>query len=435
MSAVAPNKNGDNMPSVKEASAATAASAAASVAASAAASAAAAPAAPVVREKLGSGAYGCVFRPPLSNINDFGRVKNFPGQVTKLFVEKDEADKALRNSDRLYSIDPRVGIPIIKYNKTYKKRNIPAELRANCHIHPGNNMNANVYPVRMPFLGLSLFGLHNKPDERLRIRKLHPRIIFQNIRKLFETVDIYRKHRIIHGDIRQSNIMILPNGDMNVIDFDWLFQEDTFIQRYSGAGFYSSPLETSLWNKSYFVSGAHLPRAELNSTMSNYLNPYRASVFSLSYPIWLTITPQLDTALRDIHAKFMEAHADMDDRKRFREFQRLSIDTFDSFGLGQTLIYFLDSVLPGWGQSDRLEITRHMRLVQTEHGLSDAAIDPFITLLFRLYREVFVQLVHWNPLTRMRIAEALAKLDVFIGDMNTVLGTRGGGRKRRTRKN
>jgi hypothetical protein len=178
---------------------------------------------------LGSGAYGCVLHPALANTNEHGASVDYPNNVTKIYTSKHNANKAVRNSDKLSKINARFGVPIHAYRKTFKRKNIPRSMQTRCHIRPGNNMNALVYPVRMPNLGKSVEDVIQNQHLIVSLRSINPRQLLLHISALFETVDIYRKNKLIHGDIRTPNIMILPTGQMNIIDFDWLHEEKKFV--------------------------------------------------------------------------------------------------------------------------------------------------------------------------------------------------------------
>jgi len=375
---------------------------------------------------LGKGSYGCVVKPAFSNVDDFGRPVHFPNNVTKIYSDEEEASKAERDSDILYSLDPRVAIPIHKYKKKFTRRNIPDMLRTKCNIDPGNNLTAPIYPVRMPYLGVSLYDVKNSREHMGHIQTLDPRIFFQHVRHLFEIVATYRRGQFIHGDIRQPNVMIFPSGKMTIIDYDWFYKQDSFLYKYTGVGYYSNPMETCLWNEEFFKAGKKLDIVQFNRLAERYTRSYRESQATQSYPVWLKRTDVLATALEDIHSRFMETHASLAARPRFREFRKVSIDTFDSFGLAMTLIYFIDGYLPGWS-GDRAALRTHLESV---HGYTvpPAKVTTFMELVQRLYSEVFVQMVHWNNLTRMRIDAAIAKLDEFRGDLDTLFNVAGGQR-------
>jgi hypothetical protein len=372
---------------------------------------------------LGKGAYGCVIKPAFSNVDELGRVVHFPNNVTKIYSDRNNSVKAERNSDTLHALNSRANVPMRRYRKSFTRRNIPESLRRKCNINPSNNLMEPIYPVRMPYLGNSIADAirHHKPN----IQELDPRIVFRSIRTLFEILSVYRRGEFIHGDIRQPNVTIMPSGVMHIIDFDWFYKQDTFLQRYSGIGYYSNPIETSLWQEWYFRPGQPTA-AELNDIAERYTDTYNHSFASQSYPEWLTKKDVLATALRDIHTRFKETHKDKSSRDQLRLFRTMSIDTFDSFGLAMTLIYFLDGYLPGWGTPDRTELSEYVGDV-----LSKDNLPRFVELMYRMYKELFVQMVHWNYTTRMRIDAAIAKMDEFIPELDSILtDIRRGGRSR-----
>ena len=375
---------------------------------------------------LGKGSYGCVVKPAFSNVDELGRVVHFPNNVTKIYSDRDEAGKAEHNSNVLHALNHRANIPMRRYRKSFTRRNIPEPLRRKCNVHPGNNLTERIYPVRMPYLGISFADAiqHHKAD----IQAMDPRVIFRSIRKLLEIVAVYRRGEFIHGDIRQPNVTIMPSGVMHIIDFDWFYKQDTFLQRYTGPGFYSNPVEASLWEEWFFRSGQPTA-ADLNGLAERYIDTYNSSFASPSYPEWLTKKDVLATALRDIHTRFKETHRDKSPREQLRLFRTMSIDTFDSFGLAMTLIYFMDGYLPGWGKRDRSEFRDYVSDV-----VSGEDVPQFAELMYRLYNEVFVQMVHWNYVTRMRIDAAIAKLDEFLPELDKIMAKVHAGGRRQTRR-
>ena len=375
---------------------------------------------------LGKGSYGCVVKPAFPNVDDFGRTVHFPNNVTKIYSDMDEAKKAERDSDTLYSLDPRVAIPIHKYKKKFTRRNIPDTLRTKCNIDPGNNLTTPIYPVRMPYLGMSLYDVKNSRELMTHIQNLDPRIFFQHVRHLFETVAAYRRGQFIHGDIRQPNVMIFPSGKMTIIDYDWFYKQDSFLYKYTGKGYYSNPVETCLWDEEFFKTGVKPGLEQLSRLAEKYSRSYRESQATQSYPVWLKKTEVLAMALEDIHSRFMETHTSLASRPRFREFRKVSVDTFDSFGLAMTLIYFIDGYLPGWS-GDRTVLRTHLESVGG-YTIPPVKVAAFMELVHRLYSEVFVQMVHWNHMTRMRIDAAIAKLDEFRGDLDALFNVTGGQR-------
>lgn len=392
--------------------------------AAAAAAEVAAAAAPVA---LGKGAYGCVIKPAFSNVDELGRIVHFPDNVTKIYSDRDNSVKAERNSNTLHALNRRVNVPMRRYRKSFTRRNIPESLRRKCNVNPGNNLTDPIYPVRMPYLGNSIADAirHHLPD----IQALDPRVVLRSIRDLFKTVAVYRRGEFIHGDIRQPNVTIMPSGIMHIIDFDWFYKQDTFLQRYAGIGYYSNPIETCLWQEWFFRPGQPTA-ADLDAAADKYTNSYNSSFASQSYPEWLTKKDVLTTALRDIHTRFTETHKDKTPRDQFRLFRTMSIDTFDSFGLAMTLIYFLEGYLPGWGSPDRAELADYVGDVLSEENLSQ-----FVELMYRMYKEIFEPMVHWNFATRMPIDVAIVKIEEFIPEFDRILAAvREGGRRRQTRR-
>ena len=371
-----------------------------------------------VANVLGSGAYGCVLHPALANTNEHGASVEFPNNVTKIYTDKHHANKAVRNSAKLSQINARFGVPIHAYRKTLKRKNIPRSMQTRCHIRPGNNMNALVYPVRMPNLGKSVDDVIQNQHLIVSLRSINPNQLLLHISSLFETVDIYRKNKLIHGDIRTPNIMILPTGQMNIIDFDWLHEEKHFVSVYTGLGYYSNPLETCLWRRLYFSDAFRFQR----SIFDSLLNEYTSSYNDASYPLWLSKPNDLYVSLVEIYEEFRVDNNEINDMTElFQLFRERSIPTFDSFGLAAALLKYMNVLFPEWCDATTDGFYRYLQTLPRSFGIHHSNIHRIVDLFQNVYDTVFIPMLHWNPKERMQIGEALVAFKQFIRDYNALI--------------
>jgi serine/threonine protein kinase len=136
------------------------------------------------------------------------------------------------------------GQRVNRYNESFLASNLSNRIQKNCDIN-ANNM--PIYPLRMPYLGVSFNQI--REEEIMQIRKIPFTVLVNQIHKLFKQVNRIREVGFIHGDIRESNIMINPStGKITLIDFDWLMSTNEFYAGYQySLGFYSNPPESLLY--------------------------------------------------------------------------------------------------------------------------------------------------------------------------------------------
>lgn len=192
--------------------------------------------------KIGKGSYGCAMSPALPNRGANGAWVQYPSNVTKVFFEKKDKNKIMQKQPIIQSLFQNNGHRINEYAfKNYKGYHLPLTLRNNCNISDNQELNA----VRMPNLGVSIA---DSSAVRAQLQALPIRTLLEQIRKLFVQLQNLQAGSYIHGDIRETNIMIHPDtGAMTIIDFDWLLQKHEFFADYfEYLGFYNNPPEVFL---------------------------------------------------------------------------------------------------------------------------------------------------------------------------------------------
>lgn len=204
---------------------------------------------------VAKGSYGCVVSPALPNSVN-GTWKEYPTNISKLFFRKNNYNSALNKQKRVYNLTKNKGHQIFPYDfKNYKWRNLSNANQKSCignsKIRPEND----VYPVRMPNLGVDIFTLLKNPDAAKELLKVPIPTLFEQIQKVMEQVhNLNQVQKLNHGDIRETNIMIDPKtGVLTLIDFDFLLPFDEFFQKYRDYGFfgfYNNPPESFIY---YFL--------------------------------------------------------------------------------------------------------------------------------------------------------------------------------------
>jgi serine/threonine protein kinase len=239
---------------------------------------------------LGEGSYGAVLQPALPNRNI-----EYPANVTKIFTSKDAYLNALRqaenakkigplaikaepyrNSFTVASLDPsirnrirsraeeamlqRIYVPldverrILSESAIYNNENdrnsfIEREIEKYKRSKlPKNNTKIPIYPLRLDYLGNDFHFLHKGTNYR-KLREIDYKILLHQILKSFKVVKAIWDAEYIHGDIRHSNVLCqlqsgysVPQGTITIVDFDWLYKKDIFIDEYP-TFFYSHPPE------------------------------------------------------------------------------------------------------------------------------------------------------------------------------------------------
>lgn len=203
--------------------------------------------------RVGIGSYGVVIKPALPNINEHGALINYPSNVTKLFYNKDNKNKAFANSERIIDILGNESHRMYPYRKVYNfsrltdpnvNRQIPKNL-----IKKRVNRRLPLKMLRMRDLGVEI----GKLSDRIHytpLRNVPFLTILQEIRKVFGQIHRLVENNYIHGDVRQTNVLIQPRtGVISLIDFDWLYPRAQFFIEYNAIpafGFYSNPPESLL---------------------------------------------------------------------------------------------------------------------------------------------------------------------------------------------
>jgi serine/threonine protein kinase len=192
------------------------------------------------RKVLGEGAFGIVVGPALPNRNASGKNIHYPRNVTKMFRNKVNYNKAMTNSNVLKEKVPKGNVAVHEYQRTYTLKNLNTYLsneenRNKVKTFLKGYENDTVVPMlRLPNLGTSVDDiLINEEGQIHRFRTLPFREVCAQLYKCMDVIQSIREAKHIHGDIRHTNLLIdLNTGNMTIIDFDWLMPFDEFFKRY-----------------------------------------------------------------------------------------------------------------------------------------------------------------------------------------------------------
>ena len=335
---------------------------------------------------LGKGGYGCVVQPALPNrIN--GKWINYDNNVSKLYFRKNNAVKGLKNSKMIYKYLKNSGHTMKRQKLTYKGSNLSPTTQKNCNINPTDVL----ISARMPYLGISIADSFDRYKE---FRSIPVGIVFGQMLKLFQQVYAIYEQGYVHGDIREPNIMVnLNNGAFTLIDFDWYMPKNEFFVKYKNSlGFYSNPPETLLYNSiANYIRGEPLEYKENAITIQSYV------LNSNKYHLRRGITVE---SVREANLHNLRQFSTID---TMHDYFDIMFASFDSYGLGFTLLEFCEQVYPyGFQMATRF----------ADQGLYYTAEEQTIvdSYLKKLYETVLFPMTNLIMKKRITIQMAYANM-------------------------
>jgi serine/threonine protein kinase len=285
-------------------------------------------------EFVAKGGFGCVVKPALRNI-DSGALKSFPGQISKVFKSETSYEDAIEASQKAYNImGKNKGHKVTGYKRAFTGSNLKKATRKGCRILGRKT----IYPVRMDDLGKDI----SKIESYYKTLRAVPFVtILEEIVKVFHQVKLVYDAGYIHGDIRETNIMVNPHtGRLTLIDFDWFLRKAKFLNDYKESfGFYSNPPEALLY---WYIRQPLITKTALEQKFNDYVK----------YTNGVRTTPitakQLEEAnLANYHHFFTPAVKALSPVRQWEALQKLLFKTFDSYGLAFTIQRLVRYVYPG----------------------------------------------------------------------------------------
>ena len=152
---------------------------------------------------LGKGAYGCVIQPALPNRIQ-GEWVQHPTNVSKLFSNQANANKAMRNSNvisTMLSTDEQRATRQMVWNRS----NFPSTTQSECAFNP----DSPIHSVRFPYLGIAVKDL---PQGYAQAQAIPVSILLEEFLKLMKQVQTIQAKHYVHGDIHIGNVMIDPQN-------------------------------------------------------------------------------------------------------------------------------------------------------------------------------------------------------------------------------
>jgi hypothetical protein len=403
----------------------------------------------ITSEYLASGTEGCIVGPALPNLSENGSTwEEYPDNVTKLYKNRDKYNKAQTNTRKIVDLLHNNSHRVYPYRyKGYMGLNISKTMRKSCEL----NRNMPLLPLRMKNLGVSIADLSENRDGSLNKTKTVPfGVIIDSIYRIYKQLKSLFDNGYIHGDVRQTNIMIHPNtGKITLIDFGWLYPIDTFFMEYNDAlGFYSNPPESLLY--SFMVDRQYSPKYKYLSyildpritegtirrtirtdfvkgdtiPVNNKIEAYQYFSKGVGNKIE---DAELQAALTSAALYFKGHIAVADPRDYLSEFQqycRMMAPSFDLYGLSFTIHLLIRSVY-----NDLSTITKNgTPYTEEERVLIRTTIEELV-------RDVIRPGMALDISTRIPIGEACWRLEPIMTSYHDRLnGMTGGRRRRKTHK-
>ena len=316
---------------------------------------------------VGSGTFGSVIKPALSNEID-GVLSAYPNNVTKVFFNENDYKTALEAVRKVPDImntrsGPNAGHAVHTYTKKYKGRNLPRRILTSIQYKkPEIENDTNLHLMRMPDLGVDFDKAVHTSFINMFLQHVPFPTILEQIVKLLQQTASLADNNYGHFDIRESNVMIQPvTGLMTIIDFDWLKPYDEFKASYP-FGFYNNPPECLLYGNWHRVFSKNMD----GSYRYNYDPTNEASVKNFvkidniaqyarhQYRAFSNYYNELGLLPADIENNIYEQNAN--NIHLFRELYESDttsseifdhvLQSYDNFSLGLTLLNLLVTMYP-----------------------------------------------------------------------------------------
>lgn len=377
---------------------------------------------------VAKGSYGCVVKPALPNrANNSESWIQYPNHVTKLFFDKNDMKKASKNSKRVYTLlGHNKGHKTHKYKHKYRSSNIPNNIRTRCA-----KIGANVplYPLRMRNLGNDFWDLE-KESKYKKYRLLPVSVILDQILKIMKQIQILVNNGLIHGDVRETNLLIHPKtGTMTLIDFDLLYPSETYYDEVH-LGFYCHPPETLLYedfkeflNASPADVDALLASREIDTQLDKYAKHHTA--FRFAQPEYLDRKASkgvIKAALKN-SIFYFTARLDVDDSNEElqEELRTALLPSYDGYGFAFTMIEFLGFVYPTTiirVQQPRFDASLGSRISNNGAPYTEPQITCIRETIHRLVFEVLEPMANLRIQRRMDIHTAVERTQAIIKEFH-----------------
>lgn len=374
---------------------------------------------------VAKGSYGCVIKPGLPNRPNNSNVwQQYPNSVTKLFFDKNDMIKAYNDSKFVYRLLGRNnGHKMYTYKHKYRSSNIPNNVRTRCK-RIGRGRNVRLYPLRMKNLGNDFWAL-NRDDRYKKYRSVYVGTILDQILKVMNQIKILVENGFIHGDVRETNLMIQPSGIITLVDFDFLYPVDDYF-KVAHLGFYCNPPETLMYHRIKEFLNTDDPDElfeirEIDSEIEKYADHHEKFPFvDRNYLNRKATKKDIQSALKD-SLFYLTTRLDIEDSNEAlqAELRRLLHPSYDGYGFAFTMLEFISYVYPTVIiRVQKPHYDEHLKSRITNEGepYTDLQINVIRTTLHRLVFEVLAPMADLCIQRRISIFDAIERASAIINE-------------------
>jgi len=406
------------------------------------AAAAASPNAPAAHAILGAGGFGVVVQPALAFPNTVPDPENAPDNVTKIMFKRKGYNRVVKLLPTVTGLLKNAGHRTIPSATPHTFENLPASLQSNIRKKGGFQSvepDAPLYTLRMPYLGIDIYTLvRDMKPGGMEIRTRSVLVVLDQVVKLIGQINTLVENEYIHGDVRDTNIMVHPlTGAMTLIDFDWLKPKDEFIDSYAkdGAfGFYSNPPETLFTGGGgTFLDYGEVFPPKIVSYVGDFYNQ-----FTCCKEIYINQIPE-DTPEDEIESRCQQllgdaiVQANKENKAYFRN--KLGITslkedvwkTFDGFGLAWTLLTFFTYAYTSGSFLEDIDTFHSDLTFLTNEGVryTEEQRKACAIAIHRMAIDVLAPLSNFEYELRIPIGEALAVATSIRDELAAVFAAEG----------
>jgi thiamine kinase-like enzyme len=367
-------------------------------------------------EYVAKGSYGCVVRPALPNRRNDTWV-HYPNQVTKLYFHKSNLRKSIKNSKYIHNLLGNSGHRSYTYKHKYYASNIPNNIRRRCKKISSRS---TLYPLRLPDLGNDFYDI---PKTYTSYRSIYVGTILDQIFKVMKQIQTLSYKKQIHGDIRETNLMISKKGILTLIDFDYLYPYAEFFEE-ANFGFYCHPPETFIYEKFKFLLQAEPAELEyffssIQKRMEKYVKHH--STFIYLKPLHQVLTLEgLQSAIRDTITYYSTRLDPSDTSAQLQAALRDDLlPVFDGYGFAFTILNFIAYVYPSVlepVQKPEFDSVLARRLTNHGDAYTPAEITAIRETLHRLAFDVLL------PMSDLRIQYRIP-IDSAVEHAHTIISS------------
>ena len=355
--------------------------------------------------------------------------------ISKVYFKKESNKNANRpkayneeknNQEDLAYILTTDHVPSTPYSYKYKKQELYNKLNKNTQEifkkRNHTNMNGDLYITRMPYLGTNVFQAVKNVRQ---IRSVPFTKIANEILKLLQVVQKFIKNSVIHGDIRDTNVLINLKegdsfGDLTIIDFDLLSSFNAYSSFKLNS--YHMPPEcfmmwSDMWNNLTDINDINgaIEKGAIDELLFDiYMaNPH------LKFAIGKYNTPSYNNVVTNMKMLMKEYltsdyyHTNTNDDNRFKSsryiFETINI-SIDLYGLGYTIHLLLSEA---WYENEN-----NTELYKNIQGVTDESLDSFNIVRAFIFNELIPHIM--NPIgdTRWSIFMAIKKYKEMLTKAN-----------------